>query len=76
MAREDTLYTEADIIALKKKMKSALTEVGASDGKSAKFRELSDMRSLLRDMQREVYGLKRRAGVRAQEVVTSVGGDE
>lgn len=74
MAREDTEYTEADIIALKKAMRLGAQSVTTSDGKVVTFRGLNDMRALLQDMIRDVYGTTRRRGLRTQEVTTRVGG--
>lgn len=68
MALEDTLYTEADIVALKRAMKSGATSVTTSDGKSVSFRSLADMAALLARMEVEVYGARRR-GPRLQTIV-------
>lgn len=59
MAEADTIFTEADIIALKTAMKSGASSVTTSDGKQVSFRSLRDMQALLAQMQREVYGAQR-----------------
>lgn len=68
MALADTLYTEADIIALKKAMKSGASSVTTSDGKSVSFRSLREMQALLATMTREVYGTRGRRGVQLIEI--------
>ena len=65
MAVADTLWTEADIIALKKAMKSGASSVRTADGKEVRFRSLSEMQALLSEMHADVYG-RRRRGPRAQ----------
>lgn len=59
MARSDTLYTEADIIALKKRMKTGLAEVRSADGKDAKYQGYDADVKLLARMEAEVYGRSR-----------------
>jgi len=75
MAREDTAYTEADIIALKKAMKSGARSVTTSDGKTVQLNSLRENMALLGIMYRDVYGARRRS-LRTQEVTTAIGGDE
>lgn len=58
MAEADTLYTEADIIALKQAMKSGASSVTTSDGKSVTLRSTSENMALLAQMKREVYGVR------------------
>lgn len=59
MAEADTLYTEADIIALKKAMKTGASSVSTSDGKSVQLRSTAENMALLAQMKREVYGARR-----------------
>ncbi len=68
MAIEDTRYTEADIIALKKAMKSGAKSVTGSDGKAVTFNSLAEMSALLARMEREVYGTARRPSIRTQSI--------
>lgn len=75
MARADTAYTEADIIALKKAMKSGAKSITTSDGKSVQLNSVRENMALLASMERDVYGSRRR-GVRMQEVGAVIGGDE
>lgn len=75
MAREDTRYTEADIISLKKAMKSGARSITTSDGKTVQLNSLRENMALLGLMQRDVYGARRR-GMRAQEVTAAIGGEE
>lgn len=56
MAEADTLYTEADIIALKQAMKSGARSVTTSDGKSVSLNSPAENMALLAQMKREVYG--------------------
>lgn len=59
MALADTLYTEADIIALKRAMKANIREVQTSDGKKIVRGTLSEDMALLARMRLEVYGTTR-----------------
>lgn len=68
MALEDTHYTEADIIALKKAIKSGARRVKGSDGKEVEYRSLAEMRATLAEMQREVYGRRVRRSVQLIEI--------
>lgn len=72
MAREDTAYTEADIIALKRAMKTGAKSITTSDGKNVQLNSMRENMALLALMKREVYG-ERRRGLKTQEVTTSVG---
>lgn len=56
MAEADTLYTEADIIALKQAMKTGARSVTTSDGKSVALNSPAENMALLAQMKREVYG--------------------
>lgn len=75
MARADTAYTEADIIALKKAMKRGAKSVTMSDGTSVQLNSLRENLALLTLMHRDVYGARSRKP-RLQEVATEIGGDE
>lgn len=68
MALEDTHYTEADFIALKKAIKSGARRVKGSDGKEVEYRSLAEMRATLAEMQREVYGRRVRRTVQLIEI--------
>lgn len=68
MALADTLYTEADIIALKRAMSSGVLSVTGSDGKAVTYRSLKDMAATLAMMQREVYGTRGRKRVQIIEI--------
>ncbi len=69
MAVADTLWTEADIIALKSALKSGASSVRTADGKEVRFRSLTEGFALLDRMTAEVYG-SRRKRVRRQVVST------
>lgn len=56
MAEADTLYVEADIIALKQAMKTGARSVTTSDGKSVSLNSPAENLALLAQMKREVYG--------------------
>ena len=59
MAVEDTSYTEADIIALKRAIKSGAKSVTTSDGKNVQLNSARENLALLAQMKREVYGTPR-----------------
>lgn len=59
MAVEDTHYTEADIIALKRAIKSGAKSVTTSDGKNVQLNSARENLALLAQMKREVYGTPR-----------------
>lgn len=69
MARADTLWTEANIIALKAQLATGVFSVTSADGKSVQHRPLSEGFALLDRMTAEVYG-SRRKRVRRQVVST------
>lgn len=50
--------TQADIDALQAAIDSGARWVAYSDGSSVSYRDLDEMRSILRDMKREVSGNK------------------
>lgn len=75
MARADTAYTEADIIALKTAMKRGAKSVTMSDGTSVQLNSVRENMALLTLMHRDVYGSRSRKP-RLQEVTTEIGGDE
>lgn len=68
MARADTRYTEADIIALKQRMKTGLEKVRASDGKEATYQGYDADVKLLTRMEADVYG-RSRVRRRVQSIV-------